>query len=111
VDVNKIDNTLLEKTFQDIRASRKTYSPHASVWDLFLDWTKKQEILTKLHLGEYQFSTCHSYFKEWKWRSYWQAADVVLLKVISYLLKKDLLFSAFNGKRSLILQVKAVRNI
>ncbi len=86
-----MDNTLLEKAFQDVRASRKNHSANASIWDLSLHWSvKKQEILYKLHLGKYLFSPCHSYFKDGKWRAYWQASDAVVLKALSYLLQEKM---------------------
>ncbi len=91
MDVKKIDNILLEKAFQDVRASRRHHSPHASIWDLSMHWPeKKQEILHQLHRGHFRFTPCHSYFKEGKWRCYWQAADAVVLKAISYLLKEKM---------------------
>jgi RNA-directed DNA polymerase len=91
VDVKRIDNILLEKAFQDVRAARRNHSPHASIWDLSLYWSeKKQEIRTKLHRGQYKLSPCHNYFKDGVWRNSWPAADAVVLKAVSYLLQEKM---------------------
>ena len=91
MDVKKIDNILLEKAFQDVRAARRHHGPNASIWDLSLRWSEqKQEIRTKLRRGQYRFSPCHSYFKDGDWRSYWKANDAVVLKAMSYLLQEKM---------------------
>ncbi len=89
MNVKSINYVLLEKAVQDLRTSKRNHGPNASIWDLSMHWTeKKQEILHQLHLGQYRFSLCYSYFKDGILRTYWQAADAVVLKAISYLLKK-----------------------
>jgi len=45
VNVNKIDTTLLEKAFHDVRASRRNHGPHASIWDLSINWSDQKQVI------------------------------------------------------------------
>jgi hypothetical protein len=91
MDITRIDDNLLEQAFQAVRRSRRHHGPHASIWHLSQHWSVlRTQILNKLHAGQYHLSPCQAYFIEGEWISVWDAADAVVLKAISYVLKEKI---------------------
>jgi RNA-directed DNA polymerase len=91
VEIAKIDDTLLERAFQAVRKSRRHHCAHASIWHLCQHWSsQRSQILNKLHAGLYHLSPCQTYCIEGERISVWDAADAVVLKAVSFILKEKI---------------------
>jgi RNA-directed DNA polymerase len=86
-----IDEQILENAFIEVINSRLHHCAPASIWHLSHHWQPiKPQILNKLHAGLYHLNPCQAYCIEGEWISVWDAADAVVLKAVSLILKEKI---------------------
>lgn len=81
----------LEAAFQWICELRKDYSPNSDIWGLRRDWHHiKDEMLSQINAGTYQFSPLSRYEFDDTTLSLWTSQDMMVLKLIAEVMSQEM---------------------